>query len=336
MSDADNNAFAGFAKLVPGFDFLQNLTKQAAGAGKGVPGMPDLGSWVAPTISVEEIDKRIAELKTVQFWLDQNATALKATIQALEVQKMTLSTLQGMNVNMAEMAKAFQVKLPDSFAQAMNPAAAPAPEAEEGAEPSDAKPHQFAGLEVPESPFLKRLADAEKPKEVKEAKEDKTSKRAEPEAAPAAAPSVVDPMQWWNALTQQFQGIAAHAMKEVAEKTSGDLAKLPAAGLAKDAVNTATGLARDITETATKAMNTQASGARDLMSTALRAQPWPVPGAKVAKPSKAPAKKAARAPAKTARKAAPAAAKAPSRAAAGAVAKKTAKPARKGAASRSR
>ena len=44
---------------------------------------------------MEELDKRIDELKAVQFWLDQNAMALKATIQALEVQKMTLATLKG-------------------------------------------------------------------------------------------------------------------------------------------------------------------------------------------------------------------------------------------------
>lgn len=49
--------------------------------------MPNMASWVAPTLSVEELDKRIQELKTVQFWLEQNTNALKATIQALEVQK---------------------------------------------------------------------------------------------------------------------------------------------------------------------------------------------------------------------------------------------------------
>ena len=88
MSDADQPSFPGFGKLVPGFDFLQNLAKQAAGsATQNIPQLPNLGNWVAPTLNVEELDKRIDELKAVQFWLDQNATALKATIQALEVQK---------------------------------------------------------------------------------------------------------------------------------------------------------------------------------------------------------------------------------------------------------
>ena len=56
-----------FSQFVPGFDFLKNLAGgAAAGSGAGsVPGMPSLASWVAPTLSVEEVDKRIQELKTV-------------------------------------------------------------------------------------------------------------------------------------------------------------------------------------------------------------------------------------------------------------------------------
>jgi len=104
-----NPSAFGFGKFVPGFDFLQNLA-QSTGKATAPSGIPGMSSWVAPTLSVEEIDKRIQELKTVQFWLEQNGTALKATIQALEVQKMTLSTLQSMNVNMADLAKAFTVK----------------------------------------------------------------------------------------------------------------------------------------------------------------------------------------------------------------------------------
>jgi hypothetical protein len=147
---------------------------QAANPGaKGSPqGMPNMASWVAPTLNIEELDKRIQELKTVQFWLEQNTNALKATIQALEVQKMTLSTLQGMNVNMAEMAKAFTAKMPD-----LQPEAKP-----------EIKP------EVPPE-----------------------AKATEPQQEAAKGPAV-DPMQWWGSLTQQFQNIAAAAVKDVAAK----------------------------------------------------------------------------------------------------------------------
>ena len=107
---SDNTTNFGFAKLVPGFDFLQNLAK-----GTSLPQLPNLSSWIAPTLNVEELDKRINELKAVQFWLDQNGKALSATIQALEVQKMTLATLQGMNFNMGEVADALKLKTPQAL-----------------------------------------------------------------------------------------------------------------------------------------------------------------------------------------------------------------------------
>ena len=172
MSDASKPF--NFADFVPGFDFLKNLASgSAAGTASAVPGLPGLASWVAPTLSVEEVEKRIQELKTVQFWLDQNLTALKATIQALEVQKMTLSTLKGMNVRMEDLASSF-TRAATAASAATPPATAPKPAA------------------------------------------------APPEAATKAAPAaaspggVVDPLQWWGALTQQFEQIASTALRDAA------------------------------------------------------------------------------------------------------------------------
>ena len=95
---------SGFGKLVPGFDFLQNLVK---GAGSALPG---IGQWVAPTLDPAEIEKRINELRTVQYWLEQNARMLAATIQALEVQRMTLTTLKTMNVPMTELTESLRIR----------------------------------------------------------------------------------------------------------------------------------------------------------------------------------------------------------------------------------
>jgi hypothetical protein len=118
MSDA---SASGFGKFVPGFDFLQGLASQAAGGiaqgiGQNIPQLPNLSNWVAPTFNVEELEKRIEELKAVHFWLDQNAKALGATIQALEVQKMTLSTLKTMNFSMGDVANALKIKAADTMA----------------------------------------------------------------------------------------------------------------------------------------------------------------------------------------------------------------------------
>src|SRR5688572_8488770 len=107
---SDNQNF-GFGKFVPGFDFLQSLAKGAS----TLPQMPNLSNWVAPTLNLDELEKRIGELKAVHFWLDQNSKALGATIQALEVQKMTLATLKGMNFNMGDVANALKLKATDSM-----------------------------------------------------------------------------------------------------------------------------------------------------------------------------------------------------------------------------
>lgn len=97
-----------FGAFVPGFDFLQGLVKNAGAA------MPGFSQWVAPTLNPQELDKRIQELRAVQFWLEQNARMLATTVQALEVQKMTLSTLHAMNVPMKDLQQALKMPpMPD-------------------------------------------------------------------------------------------------------------------------------------------------------------------------------------------------------------------------------
>ena len=163
MADIPN-----FSKLIPGFDFLQNL---AQGTGAGVPNM---GQWVAPTLNPEELEKRINELRTVQFWLEQNVRLIGATIQALEVQRMTLSTLQTMNVQMGDLRDALTIKLPPRAA-AGSPASAPRP----------TPPAPAASAATPGAP-----------------------------SATGAGVQQVDPMLWWGALTKQFTQLAASALND--------------------------------------------------------------------------------------------------------------------------
>lgn len=170
----DKTDFSAFGQYIPGFDFLQTLARQASGVkpdlqpAAGV--MSSLGHWVAPTFSVEEIEKRIHDLRAVEFWLDQNSKALAATIQALEVQKMTLATLENMNLSLKDVAESFKIKPETVQAQA-------APRAAKAAEPP-----------VQET---------------------------EP-SAPTESKTGVDPMQWWNSLTEQFTTIASSAVQDMA------------------------------------------------------------------------------------------------------------------------
>jgi len=175
MSSADTS---GFGKFVPGFEFLQNLAKGSAG---GAAAMPNLSQWLVPSLNVEDLEKRIEELKHVQFWLEQNSRALSATIQALEVQKLTMATLKGMN---------FTMGMP-------------------GAQPSSAAAPDATGWPMPPAAGSKeQAAPASKPEPASHTASEK----------PAAG--VVDPLQLWGSLTQQFQTIAANAFKEVSNKVA--------------------------------------------------------------------------------------------------------------------
>lgn len=178
MSQTDAS---GFGQFVPGFDFLKSLGQGRA----AMPGLDHWNKWVAPTLDPEALDKRIEELKVVQFWLEQNATALKATIQALEVQKMTVATLRGMNLNTADLARVFQAAQP-------------------GGTPAVAEPT------APTSP---KAAENDTPKSTSKAK-------ASAKTRAGATPAAPDPVQFWGALTQQFQQIASQALQDVTNQAA--------------------------------------------------------------------------------------------------------------------
>ena len=177
-----------FTKFVPGFDFLKNLTPGASGTA-AAPG------WVAPTLDPEELDKRIQELKTVQFWLEQNAKAVGATIQALEVQRMTLATLKGMNMSFNDLAESLKVK--------------PMTDAQEDDAPAKASPFQF---NTSFEQLAAKTKSASKPR--KAAPKKKPAGTGQSAASSSAA--AVDPSHWWGALTDQFQHIAHKAMTDMA------------------------------------------------------------------------------------------------------------------------
>ena len=52
----------------------------------------------------------------------------------------------------------------------------------------------------------------------------------------AATGSLIDPLQLWGSLTQQFQQIAASALQEATRKTAVDATRNMSSGLAKEAV----------------------------------------------------------------------------------------------------
>ncbi len=277
----DTPDLSAFAQYVPGFEFLQNLTRQAvagaapAGAPGGLSGFPSLNQWIAPTVSVEELDKRIQELKAVHFWLDQNTKALSATIQALEVQRMTLATLRGMNVNFSDMAEAFKMK-------PVVPTPAPTPAPTQPPTPAPAVDTVAAALDSMSSMSSAWMAAATPlfavPTGAAPSVAPTPAPTPQPTAAPTPAPTpeptpaptappvaaaapapVVDPMQWWNALTEQFQAIASHTLQDMATQASqaaGHLTQLDpgaAAAVSPEVAATASSPKKPTTRRSTKA-----------------------------------------------------------------------------------
>ena len=261
MSDIPN-----FAKLVPGFDFLQGLVKNAGSA------LPSMGQWVAPTLNPEELQKRIDELKTVQFWLEQNAKMLGTTIQALEVQKMTLSTLKTMNVQMTDLRDAMKVAPLASAGSAASAAAGSVANsfgADALMQAARSAMGNIAGIAKPAAAPDPEPAPAPKAK-------------ARPKAPPAEAPAaagVVDPMQWWGALTKQFTQLAATAMKD----SAADAAKSLAGAMMKQGTDAASEMIK-------KAVKAPAGVAAKAMSAATQAASETA-ARKTAVAKKAPARK---------------------------------------------
>jgi hypothetical protein len=213
------------ARMVPGFDFLQGLLKNAGA------GLPPMGQWVAPTLNPEELEKRIQELKTVQFWLEQNARLLATTIQALEVQRMTLSTLQSMNVPLADLGQALKIK--PMFGGAAT-AAAPAPASTESAAGGS---RDDTDSQVAPAPRASAKARAAKTR--------------------ASAPPAVDPMQWWGALTQQFTELATKAVQD----TAADASRQMASAMVKQSIDSAGGMLKKAAQAASDVAKAAASSA---------------------------------------------------------------------------
>ena len=196
MSNTKNSPF-DFGNMMPGFDFLKQMASKSPASN---PFMPNAGSWITPTLSVEELDKRINELKTVKMWLENNARLIDATVQAMQVQKMTLATLKTMNVNLADISSSFTGggTSAGSRSSAKSSTSRNKTEFDLGQ-----KPQTTSKTAAPKSAATKSAAAAE------------------PEGNALAMQNA---MQFWNGLTQQFGQITEQVMQD-SQAAAAKLAK---------------------------------------------------------------------------------------------------------------
>ncbi|SFA87200.1 hypothetical protein SAMN04515620_1067 [Collimonas sp. OK607] len=157
-------------------DSLEFIKKMWGGL--GVPGM------VVPTLSVEEINKKITDLKAVESWLNLNLSMLRTTIQALEVQSATISALQAMGA-VSQTSSEHQGGSTESSASAW-------------AMPSGF-PFSFMNP-VQDAPVS--TTQAAQPAA---AAETKAEAEAPPAASDAAESSLGNSSAWWDLLQNQFK-----------------------------------------------------------------------------------------------------------------------------------
>lgn len=166
---------------VPGMtdtlEFVKNLWGGMAVPGSGMPGIG------APQTSLEDLDKRIKDLKTVETWLNMNLSMLRSSIQALEVQRGTITALKTMTDSMTQAMG----KMGDQTASLPPFAAFFAP----GGMPQPGTGTAAAGGEQAAAPGGAPQAGGD---------------GAGPDAAMAPA------LAWWNLLQEQFRQAVASAI----------------------------------------------------------------------------------------------------------------------------
>ncbi len=100
----NNPSFPSFDQFPQGMDFLKqfwahgaNATPSASPMASPTPALQQvMGQYLMPTFDLDELDKRMTDLRTVLQFMELNTNMLRQSLQALEVQRNTLATLKSM------------------------------------------------------------------------------------------------------------------------------------------------------------------------------------------------------------------------------------------------
>ncbi|PXX35474.1 MULTISPECIES: PhaM family polyhydroxyalkanoate granule multifunctional regulatory protein [Burkholderia] len=153
-----SNPFAGFAGFQPAdmMDRMWDMMRMSPfggmtsfpGATHGLPpSLSSMSDMMAPLTSVEELDKRITDLRAVEQWLKLNLGMLQSAIQALEVQRATLATLRAFGA-FAQSSMSAAEDAAVAAAQAAKAASAPPGDAAPAADGADAPPEGDAAQQA--------------------------------------------------------------------------------------------------------------------------------------------------------------------------------------------
>ncbi|MDZ7653514.1 MAG: PhaM family polyhydroxyalkanoate granule multifunctional regulatory protein [Burkholderiaceae bacterium] len=243
---ADRKAAGGLpfvGNMTDGFDFVRKMWGVT-----GLPGLPTVGgitqfahglpqalpSMITPTLDLDELDKRITDLRAVEQWLALNANMLRATIQSLEVQRNTIATLKNLGGSMLSSvtARAHRRRAhrrATSSAAYLRQAEARGTARRQAVAEAAAQavaPAAAVSMPAPAAPASARRAAPRPPR-----------RKADANAAAAMMP--LNPAQWWGALQDQFARVAAVAAAEAARSDKPGAAGERIAKTARRALATA-------------------------------------------------------------------------------------------------
>jgi hypothetical protein len=192
MAESNMSGIPGVGAMTDTLEFVKNLW-----GGMKIPGM------AMPSLSVDEVNKQITDLKAVESWLNVNMSMLRSTIQALEVQSATLAALQTMSASMSSLTQA-----------SMPPAAAPKP-APGAAAPRSAPSAPSAPATPSASSFTFDPPVANKPGTPGGAPagpQAGTPSGAQAAGAELPNAAFANPAAWWNLLQDQFKQAVSTAV----------------------------------------------------------------------------------------------------------------------------
>jgi hypothetical protein len=159
------------------WDMMKLNPFAAAAAPGGSPSLSMMSDMLAPLTNVEELDKRIKDMRAVEQWLKLNLNMLQSAIQALEVQRATLATLRAFGAFAQSSVEKAQTSSAASSTASSAASGWPAPPPE--------KPKAAAAEPSVEAPDEAGVNDAS-----------------------------FDPSGWWNMLQSQFNSLATLAMAQ--------------------------------------------------------------------------------------------------------------------------
>ena len=250
--------------LAGGVDFMKKLWGN-------VPGNTAVPGFLLPTLDVEELDKRISDLKAAESWLEVNLNLLRATIQGLEVQRHTIAAIRSLGAvtemppapKAASSAPLTPSGLPPGWPVAHAAERAISAEADETRLVPEAAADASDEAEPDASPEDRTDADKSQAIEQRPAATRKSARKSAkspasppdaPTASPASALAGLAANNWLGYMQDQFAKVAkaALASSEIARPHEGRAERTRA-----EATNTAS--RKTVVKGATKRVSTAAS-----------------------------------------------------------------------------